>query len=272
MGLKKTIAVSLSRMFRNHTYTSRHGLAKGLRRRGGLAFLPSFVPRSTEMLKEEQFIAALDFQGQTVFDIGGDQGIYTLFFARMVGDKGNVFTFEPNPVSYDRIVTNVELNGFNQVQVRNVALGEKAGKLKLAFPAFDPGRGSSDEGIQRQINEEGGAKIIETSVNTVDLLVGNGELPVPDFAKIDVEGFERPVLLGMHQTIRDHHPRLFIEIHGATQELKRENIRAVVDLLLGQGYDILHVESDNMISAENADVASEGHIYCTYQETERLQS
>ena len=71
MTLKKTIAVSLSRVFQNHVYTSQHGLAKGLKRRGGLAFLPSFVPRSTEMLREEQFIDSLDFTGQTVFDIGG---------------------------------------------------------------------------------------------------------------------------------------------------------------------------------------------------------
>src|SRR6266404_6824176 len=111
MGLKKTIAVNLSRVFKNHTYTSRHGLAKGLKRKGGLAFLPSFVPRSTEMLKEEHFIAAFDFKGQTVFDIGGDQGIYTLFFARKVGETGEVFTFEPNPTSFRHIVTNVELNG-----------------------------------------------------------------------------------------------------------------------------------------------------------------
>src|SRR5881628_780813 len=112
MTLKKTIAVNLSRVFKNHVYTSRHGLAKGLKRQGGLAFLPTFVPRSTEMLKDEQFIDGLDFSGETVFDIGGDQGIYTLFFARKVGGRGKVFTFEPNPTSYRHIVTNVELNDF----------------------------------------------------------------------------------------------------------------------------------------------------------------
>src|SRR5262249_58304476 len=80
MKLKKAITITLSRLFRNYTYTSRHGLAKGLKRRGGLAFLPSFVPRSTEMLREEQFIQELDLAGQTVLDIGGGQGGYTLFF------------------------------------------------------------------------------------------------------------------------------------------------------------------------------------------------
>jgi FkbM family methyltransferase len=264
MGLKKTIAVNLSRVFQNHTYTSRHGLAKGLKRKGGLAFLPSFVPRSTEMLKEEQFIAGLDFTGQTVFDIGGDQGIYTLFFARKVGETGKVFTFEPNPTSYRHIVTNVELNGFKNVQVKNIALGDKLGKVTLVFPAFDPGRGSADEGITQQITGEGTAKTIQTPLNTADSLITEGELPPPDFAKIDVEGFERPVLVGMRETIDKWHPTLFIEIHGANPELKRQNIRGVVALLLEHRYDIHHVESGKNISAKNADLACEGHIYCTY--------
>src|SRR5215831_524624 len=142
MTLTKIIAVTLNRLFKDHTYTSRHGLAKGLRRKGGLAFLPSFVPRSTEMIKEEVFIEALDLTGQTVYDIGGDQGIYTLFFARKVGEKGKVITFEPNPVSHAHIVTNVALNGFTHVEVRNVAVGEKAGKMIFAFPSKDPGRGT----------------------------------------------------------------------------------------------------------------------------------
>ena len=265
MGLKKTIAVNLNRVFQNHTYTSRHGLAKGLKRKGGLAFLPSFVPRSTEMLKEEHFIAGLDFKGLTVFDIGGDQGIYTLFFASKVGETGKVFTFEPNPMSYQHIVTNVELNRFKNVQAKNIALGDKPGKVKLVFPAFDPGRGSADEGITQQITGEGTAQIIETPLNTVDSLIASEELPRPDFAKIDVEGFERPVLVGMRETIDKWHPRLFIEIHGANPELKRQNIRGVVALLLEHRYDIHHVESEKNISADNADLACEGHIYCTYQ-------
>ena len=133
MNLKKVIAVNLSRLFQNHTYTSRHGLAKGLRRRGGLAFLPSFVPRSTEMIKEEEFIASLDLTGETVYDIGADQGIYTFFFARKVGPEGKVMTFEPNPISYSHVVTNVQLNEFPHVEVRNVAIGDTPGNSRLLF-------------------------------------------------------------------------------------------------------------------------------------------
>ncbi len=263
MNIKKTMAVNLSRLFRNHTYTSRHGLAKGLRRKGGLAFLPSFIPRSTEMFKEEVFIEALPFSGKTVYDIGGDQGIYTLFFARKVGEKGKVITFEPNPVSHAHIVTNVQLNGFKQVEVRNVALGEKRGTLTFAFPEKDPGRGTADELIREQILKEPGSRTTEVEVDALDNLIPSAGLPKPDFAKIDVEGLELNVLRGMCNTLTAHRPELFIEIHGADTKAKTENIRQVGSFLLDLGYKIHHVESEQEITLANVDDAREGHIYCT---------
>lgn len=263
MKLKKTITVNLSRFFRNHTYTSKHGLAKGLKRRGGLAFLPSFIPRSTEMLKEEIFIETLDLTGKTIFDIGGDQGIYTLFFARKVGPQGKVFTFEPNPVSHSHISTNVELNNFTHVNVRNVALGEKPGKLTFAFLPNDPGTGTADPLIIEQIKKLPGSAVTEVEVDALDNLIATGGLPKPDFAKIDVEGLELNVLRGMKATLQKDRPHLFIEIHGADMEAKTKNIRQVVSFLLDLDYGIYHVESEQQITAANMDVAREGHIYCT---------
>ncbi|MGH9970111.1 MAG: FkbM family methyltransferase [Pyrinomonadaceae bacterium] len=263
MGFKKTVAVNLSRLFKNHIYTSRHGLAKGLRRKGGLAFLPSFIPRSTEMFKEEVFIEALNLSGTTVYDIGGDQGIYTLFFARKVGENGKVVTFEPNPVSHTHIVANIELNGFKHVEVFNVALGEKSGKLTFAFPAKDPGRGTADELIKDQILKEPGSRTTEVDVDALDSLIPSAGLPKPDFAKIDVEGLEMKVLRGMRNTLKEHRPQLFIEIHGADMDAKQKNIRQVATFLLDLNYKIHHVESDQEITHSNMDKACEGHIYCT---------
>ncbi len=263
MTLKKTITVNLSRFFRNHTYTSKHGLAKGLKRRGGLAFLPSFIPRSTEMLKEEIFIETLDLTGKTIYDIGGDQGIYTLFFARKVGEHGRVFTFEPNPVSHLHIETNVALNNFKHVNVRNVALGDKAGKLTFAFLPNDPGTGTADPLIIEQIRKMPGATVTEVNVDALDNLISTASLPKPDFAKIDVEGLELNVLRGMRATLEQARPQLFIEIHGADLEAKTKNIREVVSFLLELDYQIYHVESEQQISRTNMEFAREGHIYCT---------
>jgi FkbM family methyltransferase len=261
--LKRAITVGLIWLFKNHVYTSRHGLAKGLRRKGGLAWLPSFVPRSRRILKEEEALASLDLSGQTIYDIGGDQGTYTLFFARKAGTKGRVITFEPNAVSHSRIVTNVTLNGFQNVEVRNLALGEKQGTLRLAFPGNDPGRGSVDELTKAQILKEVRSKSTEVEVDALDRLIPSAGLPKPNFAKIDVEGFELDVLKGMKNTLTKQRPQLFIEIHGADMKAKLENIRRVTSFLFDLRYKIYHIESEQEITGANVDDAREGHIYCT---------
>lgn len=263
MKVQKSIAMNLNRVFKNHVYVSRHGPAKGLKRKGGLAFLPGFVPRAGGMDREEAFIEKLDLTGQTVYDIGGDQGIYTLFFARKVGGQGRVVTFEPNPTSYKQILANVELNKFHHVKVRNIGLGERKGKLTFVFPGLDPGRGSADEKIQQQILHEKGTRVTEIEINALDDEIAEWKLPQPDFTKIDVEGLEMSVLLGMKQTLLNHRPRLLIEIHGADVESKTKNIKQVVAYLLECGYNIHHVESGANITNSNAADAKQGHLYCT---------
>ncbi|MGQ0537307.1 MAG: FkbM family methyltransferase, partial [Gemmatimonadaceae bacterium] len=86
-------------------------------------------------------------------------------------------------------------------------------------------------------------------------------LPAPDLVKIDVEGMELAVLQGMRATVAARRPRVYIEMHGATQDAKEANARAVVAELWSQGYRILtHVESGAAIAPENATRAATGHL------------
>src|SRR5262249_14271261 len=148
------------------------------------------------------------------------------------------------------------------VEVRNVAVGEKAGKLIFAFPSKDPGRGTADELIREQIMKEPGSRSITIDAKAIDSLILSNDLPKPDFAKIDVEGMELNVLQGMHQTLQKHRPKLFIEIHGATMQAKVANIRQVASYLLRLDYKIYHVETDHEITRTNMEEACEGHLYC----------
>lgn len=263
MKIKKLAAVTLNKVFKNQTYTVRHGLAKGLKRKGGLAFLPASIASAPERVEEESFLLNLKLDGQTIYDVGGDQGIYTLFFASRVGDNGKVVTFEPNPESYRRIIMNVRLNEFQNVDVRPIGLGEKKDKLTFVFPDGEPARGSADRGIQAQILQEKKPRSIEIEVNSLDDEMTSADLPKPDLVKIDVEGLEMDVLLGMKKTIEKHRPNLFIEVHGADQQSKDDNARQVVRFLLNAGYSVTHVESKQGITHANIETARQGHLYCT---------
>jgi FkbM family methyltransferase len=239
-------------------YTVRHGLARGLRRRGGLGFVPQVGAQPTE----ELFLETLDLAGKTVYDVGGYEGVFSLFFARRIGASGRLITFEPNPVNYATIVANVSLNGFSNVEVRPIALGAEPGSATLVFPTDETARGSLVGDIQSQIKREKHVDTVDVPLDTIDRLVAGG-LPAPQFVKIDVEGLELDVLRGMANVIASHRPALYIEIHGADMAKKLENATAVIEYLWLAGYAVRHVESGLSIdSAARIPAARQGHLYC----------
>ena len=255
--LKETIISALMPLVKNCIYTARSGLIKGLKRKGGLGF----IPRPVSL--EEKFLLGLDLNGHTIYDIGGAAGIFTLFFARSVGKNGKIITFEPNPKSCNMILEHLELNNFNNVEIHQLALGKKREDGTLAIRQSNPGTASLQEDIRVSILQEKGAETIQVEIDSLDNQITTNNLQKPDFVKIDVEGLEMDVLVGMSKTIKNYKPKLFIEIHGVDMQRKTENVQRVVDFLIAREYSIYHVESSEVITSTNAQIAKEGHLYCT---------
>ena len=89
-------------------------------------------------------------------------------------------------------------------------------------------------------------------------------LPPPQFVKLDIEGMEFAALQGMESTLSLHHPAIFMEIHGATDKEKEENVARILAWLNQKGYRrILHVESGQPATPGNVPQVSSGHLYCT---------
>ena len=250
--------IKIRPLFKNYTYTSRRGLAKGLKRKGGLGFIPG----ASVLSKEDAFLHNLDLQGKTIYDIGAFEGIFTLFFARSVGDRGNVVTFEANPINYKTILDNLKLNQFEQVNVINIALGNEPGKLNLVFRTSEAGSGSLDIEVQRMLPQTSSIQRIEVNIDTLDRQVKLHDLPLPDFIKIDVEGFEAKVLQGMQEVLKEVKPDLFIELHGFlmpdTAQLYWEEI---ISNLFDLRYSIQHIETLESIYLDMPQPPLSGHLY-----------
>jgi FkbM family methyltransferase len=257
--LRRAVISTLRPLVANRTYTVRHGLATGLKRRGGLGF----VPRLAAPTAEERFLGSLDLDGRTVYDVGAYEGVFTLFFARRIGPSGRLVTFEPNPHNCARIVENVRLNGFTHVDVRPIALGARPERRTLVYPPGEAAKGTLAREIQAQIRRQPAAAAITVDVDTIDRQIALG-LPEPDLVKIDVEGLECEVLDGMAQLMARRRPALYIEMHGADPERKLANATAVAGRLWRAGYTIRHVESGLTIDAAPAlPAARRGHLFCT---------
>ncbi|HVL68580.1 MAG TPA: FkbM family methyltransferase [Vicinamibacterales bacterium] len=259
--LKHRVIASLSQRLDGITYTQRHGLIRGMKRQGGLGFLPAILAGGDHETPEHRFLRSLDLAGKVVYEVGAFQGILTLFFSSRAKE---VIAYEPNPPSYQRVLQNLRLNDRQNVRVRNLAVGDRPGTLTLLCDPLMPGGTTGDPEVARQISgSSAAATAVTVPVVTLDQDIAAAQLPPPDFVKIDIEGMELPALRGMEGTLRRHAPELYLEMHGATMEDKDRNVRGIVEFVTALGYGtLLHVESGDLVTTETATRARQGHLYC----------
>ncbi|MBW3630628.1 MAG: FkbM family methyltransferase, partial [Gemmatimonadetes bacterium] len=55
--------------------------------------------------------------GDTLLDVGAHVGYYSLLGARLVGERGAVWSFEPNPSNSEWLRRHVRVNGLRNVHV-----------------------------------------------------------------------------------------------------------------------------------------------------------
>ena len=156
-----------------------------------------------------RFLRRVLERGDVVVDVGANIGLFTVEMARRVGQTGRVFAFEPNPEVHDLLQDNVYLNRVagnltSDVRCRAVALGADSDSAVMRVRAKHRGMGSlmtPDGGPA-----PGALADIEVPVVSLDAeLVGLAEVKV---VKIDVEGGELGVLLGMARLLRERRVRL----------------------------------------------------------------
>jgi FkbM family methyltransferase len=159
----------------------------------------SFVPDEPEMTEITRHVRA----GDWVIDVGANIGYYTCHMARCVGASGRVLAFEPVATSFALLSANVRAIGATNVTLFNVALSSTATILSMAIPPYEHSRVKNY--YQAHISPEG-----ECSVFCLPL----DAIPIPGvvrLVKIDAEGHDLQVLLGMESLLQRDRPRLIIE-------------------------------------------------------------
>jgi FkbM family methyltransferase len=247
-------------LFDTATYTVRHGLLKGMKRKGGLGWVPAtFSPGI--MTAEQEFWSGLNLGGMTVYDVGAFHGLLTLFFASRAKA---VVCFEPNTQNRKRLIENLMLNGIKNVEVRKVGVGSRCETLKMVGSPLLPGGATVDGKRVEELLRAGIETVAEEiPIVTLDEEIPQAGLPAPDFIKIDIEGWEIEALRGARNTLELYKPTLFLEMHGETMREKRRKVDEIVAFLWDLNYQrIRHVETGTTITPENASVAMQGHLYC----------
>jgi FkbM family methyltransferase len=139
--------------------------------------------------------------GWSCINVGANVGYYTLLLAELVGSKGHVSAFEPNPALFGFLKANIDINGFDKTcGIFETAASDCLGTAWLSVPSTQNRNGHViDIGA-----EHGSAKASHPiSLTPIDSSI----FGTRDFLMCDSEGHEPQVLRGAEKLI-DRSPQL----------------------------------------------------------------
>lgn len=179
--------------------------------------------------------------GMTVYDVGANIGYVSLLLAHHVRPNGKVFAFEALPANVERIRRNVALNALeNRITLIEAAVAERGGEITF-FVHESVGMGKA-AGSAGRCEEQYQAQIKVPALSLDEFVYEQGN-PPPDAVKMDIEGGEVLALPGMKRILSEHHPLLFLELHGPESE------QAAWRALTAAGYTLHEMSPDYPIIA-----------------------
>ncbi|MEJ1931927.1 FkbM family methyltransferase, partial [Nostoc sp. NIES-2111] len=140
-------------------------------------------------------------RGRVVFaDVGANVGQHALFMSAHVDE---VLAFEPWGVARTRLENLININEVKNVRIFAVGLGSRDLELPYDAPLIEHG----NLGWGTFNNATGD----HLPVRNGDAFLEENYVPRPDLIKIDVEGFEREVLIGLNKTLVLQRPVMTVE-------------------------------------------------------------
>ncbi|HKZ94900.1 MAG TPA: FkbM family methyltransferase [Candidatus Bathyarchaeia archaeon] len=131
--------------------------------------------------------------GMNIVDLGAHVGYYTVLASRLVGPKGKVYAFEPDPFNMDYLLKNIKRNDCSNVIAVRKAVSNRTG---LAYFSVDPYHGQSHLSTIASENS------VMVQTVRLDSFLKDEEWPRIDLIKADIEGGERAAIEGMREICR----------------------------------------------------------------------
>jgi len=197
-----------------------------------LSIYGSYEPSLTAIFERE--IA----DGDVVLDAGANIGYYTLIAARLVGEKGKVFAFEPAPENFTLLKKNVEVNGYHNVVPVPKAVSDESGRISLFL--------SEESSVSHRIsNSIDGGKSVAIEATTLDDFFQDYKGNI-NFIKLDIEGAEAKALQGMSGILKKNRKiKLATEFYPSALRSSGIEPEDYLELLCQQGFKLYHINEGN---------------------------
>lgn len=193
----------------------------------GLRTNKVFEKFETELVKKEVK------SGDIVLDIGANIGYYSLIFSRIVGPKGRVFAFEPDPNNFALLRKNIEINNLQNVTLIQKAVSDVS--KPISFYLCNYNHAQHRIYPSSRCNET----ITVESITIDEYFSGKEFHDKINFVKMDVEGAEYDVIEGMKKTLKLN-PNLKMLCEFSPKQIKEHGLEPenILDQLVRCGFKI----------------------------------
>lgn len=170
---------------------------------------------------------------RSVYDFGGHQGVWALFYAAAVGDAGRVYTFEPSTVNIEASALAFYVNGAHNII--NIGAGVSTTQTPKPFAGIGApsGFGEASAADKMLIDFKGTIPLVELAKVAWERA---------DFLKMDIEGYEYD-LITAHPWVFDLAHHMHVEVHIPHLERRNLDYRDVTRLIPFDQFEVFNCQN-----------------------------
>lgn len=184
----------------------------------------------TYELSKRRVLESVVKSESVVFDVGAHVGFYTLLASVLVGgDRGRVVAFEPAQRNLFYLKEHLRLNNVTNATVIEAVVSDRSEEVSFKQEQRNTFIG--------RISSSGNSRVTAVAL---DDLIRRGQIPIPDYIKIEVEGAEMWALVGARRTLEEDRTTLFLATHG------RGVHKECCNLLRSLGYQLEPLDGESL--------------------------
>jgi len=190
-------------------------------------------PRYEPFLTET--ILSMIHEGDVFVDIGANIGYFTMLASNKLGSKGKVYCFEPDRDNFSVLKKNVESNGYWNVTLVNKAVFNREGKATL----YKSGASNTDHSLYKD------ALIDQKGFEEVDIIsLDHYPIGKIDIIKIDAQGAELDILLGMTDILTQDSLIIFMEFWSKGLYKIGKEPQEILDILWKNNFKLYEIREE----------------------------
>ena len=184
-------------------------------------------------------------KGDTLIDVGAHFGYFSLLGAKLVGQKGKVFSFEASQSTFEILKENTQQE--TNIEILNRAVSNEKGSLSFyEFPVLYSEYNSLEIDQFKNADWYQANQPEKIAIEAISLDDFSKQKSIePKVIKIDVEGAEYQVISGAKALLKSQSPKVVIEfLHSKRHNKAHLQAKQLMNEL---GYESFSIEDDGSL-------------------------